>query len=154
MWVQFLGQEDPLEEEMAIHSSIHAWRIPRTEEPGRLQYTGSQRVGHKSARTLPVPHCLDYWSFVASFEIVKYNPFFFNNVLVIEGSLKLHMNLSLDFAISAKEDHWNFDNFCTDFIGGCAYYCHLTNIKSVSKWTRDIFPLICVFNFLQQCCSF
>ena len=40
--VQFLGQEDPLEKEMAIHSSIHAWKIPWTEEPGRLQSVGSQ----------------------------------------------------------------------------------------------------------------
>ena len=45
-WVQSLGREDPLEKEMATHSSILAWRIPRTEEPGRLQSTGSQRVGH------------------------------------------------------------------------------------------------------------
>ena len=37
MWVQFLGQDDPLEEEMATHSSILAWEIPWTEEPGRLQ---------------------------------------------------------------------------------------------------------------------
>ena len=42
--VQSLGQEDPLEEEMATHSSILAWRIPWTEEPGRLQSMGSQRV--------------------------------------------------------------------------------------------------------------
>ena len=41
-----LGQEDPLEEEMATHSSILAWRIPGTGEPGRLQAMGSQRVGH------------------------------------------------------------------------------------------------------------
>ena len=41
-WVQILGQEDPLEKEMATHSSILAWRIPRTEEPGRLQSMGSQ----------------------------------------------------------------------------------------------------------------
>ena len=40
------GREDPLEEGMATHSSIPAWRIPRTEEPGRLQSTGLQRVGH------------------------------------------------------------------------------------------------------------
>ena len=40
------GQEDPLEKGMATHSSILAWRIPRTEEPGRLQSMGSQRVGH------------------------------------------------------------------------------------------------------------
>ena len=43
---QSLGQEDPLEKEMATHSSILAWRIPWTEEPGGLQSTGSQRVGH------------------------------------------------------------------------------------------------------------
>ena len=40
-----LGSEDPLEEGMATHSSFLAWRIPRTEEPGRLQSMGSQRVG-------------------------------------------------------------------------------------------------------------
>ena len=45
-WVQSLGQEDPLEEEMANYSSIIAWRIPWTEEPGRLQSMGSQRVKH------------------------------------------------------------------------------------------------------------
>ena len=44
--VRSLGQEDPLEEEMAPHSSILAWRIPWTEEPGRLQSRRSQRVGH------------------------------------------------------------------------------------------------------------
>ena len=41
-----LGQEDPVEKEMATHSSILAWRIPWMEEPGRLQSTGLQRVGH------------------------------------------------------------------------------------------------------------
>ena len=49
MWetqVRSLGREDPLEKEMAIHSSILAWRIPWREQPGRLQSTGSQRVGH------------------------------------------------------------------------------------------------------------
>ena len=45
-WVQSLGQEDPLEKEMAMHSSILAWKIPWTEEPGGLQSMGSQRVGH------------------------------------------------------------------------------------------------------------
>ena len=44
--VQFLGQEDPPEKEMAAHSSLLAWRIPWTEEPGRLQFVASQRVGH------------------------------------------------------------------------------------------------------------
>ena len=44
--VQSLGWEDPLEEEMTTHSSIPAWRIPWTEEPGGLQPMGFQRVGH------------------------------------------------------------------------------------------------------------
>ena len=42
-WIQSLGQEDPLEKEMAIHSNILAWRIPRTEEPGKLQSMESQK---------------------------------------------------------------------------------------------------------------
>ena len=45
-WVQSLGQEDPLEKGMSTHSSILAWRIPWTEEPGGLQLLGSQKVGH------------------------------------------------------------------------------------------------------------
>ena len=43
-WVPSLGREDPLEKEMATHSSTLAWKIPWTEEPGRLQSMGSQRV--------------------------------------------------------------------------------------------------------------
>jgi len=45
-WVLSLGWEDPLEKGMAIHYSIIAWKIPWTEEPGRLQSMESQRVGH------------------------------------------------------------------------------------------------------------
>ena len=45
-WVRSLGWEDPLEKGMATHPSILAWRIPWTEEPGRLQSMGSQGVGH------------------------------------------------------------------------------------------------------------
>ena len=47
MWVRSLGWEDPLEKETATHSSIPAWGIPWTEEPGGLQSMGSQRVGHE-----------------------------------------------------------------------------------------------------------
>ena len=45
-WVYSLGWEDPLEKKIATHSSILAWRIPRTEDPGRPQYMKSQRAGH------------------------------------------------------------------------------------------------------------
>ena len=49
MWVQSLGLEDPLEKEIATHSSILAWEIPWTEKPGGLQSMGSQRVRHDVA---------------------------------------------------------------------------------------------------------
>ena len=49
MWVQSLGREDPLETEMATHSSILAWEIQWTEKPGRLQSMGWQRVGYDLA---------------------------------------------------------------------------------------------------------
>ena len=55
-WVRFLGQEDPLEKEMAIHSSTLAWKIPWTEEPDRLQSMGSQRVRHNWATSLHFTH--------------------------------------------------------------------------------------------------
>ena len=45
-WIRSLGWEDPLQKGMATHSSILAWRFPWTDEPGRLQSLGSQRVGH------------------------------------------------------------------------------------------------------------
>ena len=50
--VRSLGREDPLEKEMSIHSSTLAWKIPWTEEPGRLQSMGSQKVGHHWATLL------------------------------------------------------------------------------------------------------
>ena len=57
-WVRSLGLEDPLEKEMATHSSILAWRIPWTEEPSGLQSTGSQRVGHDWVTSRSQPNCL------------------------------------------------------------------------------------------------
>ena len=75
-WVQSLGQEDPLEKEMATHSSILAWRIPWIEEPGGLQFMGSQRVRHNWATntfilTEPIFSVLDLR---ASWNVGKYNP--------------------------------------------------------------------------------
>ena len=55
-WVRSLGREDPLEKEMAIHSSTLAWKIPWVEEPGRLQSRGLQRVRHNWATSSLRPH--------------------------------------------------------------------------------------------------
>ena len=57
-WVRSLGRKDPLEKEMAIHSSTIAWKIPWTEEPGRLQSMGSQRFGLDWATSLSLSLCL------------------------------------------------------------------------------------------------
>ena len=70
MWIQSLGWEDPLEKEMATHSSILAWRIPWQKEPGGLQSKGSQRLRHewvtehahtqhphRRVLSLPLPSC-------------------------------------------------------------------------------------------------
>ena len=54
-WVRSLGREDPLEKEMAIHSSTIAWKTPWTEEPSRLQSMGLQRVGNNCAISLSFP---------------------------------------------------------------------------------------------------
>ena len=60
-WVQSLGLEDPLAKGMATHSSILAWRIPWTEEPGGLQSMGSQKIEHDLATNTRTPqlksHC-------------------------------------------------------------------------------------------------
>jgi len=63
-WVWSLGWEDPLEEEMAIHSRILAWKIPWTEEPGGLQSMGLQRVGHdywQHPRPWALFHSVKHW---------------------------------------------------------------------------------------------
>ena len=61
--VPSLGQEDPLEKEMATHSSVLAWKIPWMEEPGGLQSMGSQRVGHNSVTVFITESSFPYTSY-------------------------------------------------------------------------------------------
>ena len=70
MLIRSLDQQDPLEEAMATHSSILAWRVPWTEEPGVLQSMGSHRVGH-DLRDLALMHTIfkGYFPFIV---ITKY----------------------------------------------------------------------------------
>ena len=72
-WVRSLGWEDPLEKEMAAHSSTLAWKIPWTEEPGRLQPMGSQRVGHDWTTSLS----LLWWLFIVTTVVRKQTCLFF-----------------------------------------------------------------------------
>ena len=93
-WVRSLGWEDPLEKEMATHSSIPAWRIPWTEEPGGLQSTGSQRVGHDWATSLTHSLCL-FLPF-----LLVHNMFIYLNLFLIGGWLLFNIVL-----VSAVEQH-------------------------------------------------
>ena len=72
-WVWFLGQEDPLEKEMATHSRILAWKIPWTEEPGRLQSMGWQRDRHDWVTSLftimYIIHCIYALIYIYQFMI-------------------------------------------------------------------------------------
>ena len=77
-WVQSLGWEDPLKKEMATHSSILAWEIPWTEEPGRLQSMGLQRIRHDLV-TKPPPQYKDYC-------FLEHRLFFFFPVLETSSS--------------------------------------------------------------------
>ena len=71
--VRSLGQEDPLEKEMATHSSILAWKIPWTEDPGRLQYMGSQRVRHDWATSLHKDFKLSFKIYPINSKVVKFS---------------------------------------------------------------------------------
>ena len=73
LWVQSLSQEDPLEKGMTTHSSILAWRIPWTQEPGRLQSSGSQRVGmtERLTHTHTHTHTETGNTLVVSYALVK-----------------------------------------------------------------------------------
>ena len=62
MRVQFLGWEDPLKKQKATHSSILAWRIPWTEEPGRLQSMGSQKFGHNLTTEQQQQHIQNHYA--------------------------------------------------------------------------------------------
>ena len=74
-WLQSLGQGDPLEKGMETHSSILAWRIPWTKEPGRLQSMGSQRVGHDWATNITTNNYLaKVWGLL--FKILKISPLY------------------------------------------------------------------------------
>ena len=80
-WVQSLGQEDPLEKEMATHSSTLAQKIPWTEEPCRLQSMGSQRVGHNWATSLTLA------TFITSHLSILYQSTKSWNLQVVIGSM-------------------------------------------------------------------
>ena len=90
MQVQSLGQEDPLEKEMAAHSSVVAWRIPWTEEPGGLQSMGLQRVGQDSAA--------EDETVISEVKTVK----FLNTRSVISWHFNLGQTVNLSYTVTSR----------------------------------------------------
>ena len=76
--VRSLGQEDPLEKEMATHSSILAWSIPWMEDPGRLQSTGSQRVGHDWVTSLSLSLRYNWHVLMCNFKLYSVMSWYMN----------------------------------------------------------------------------
>ena len=128
MWVWSLGEKDPLEEGMATHSSILAWRIPQTEEPGRLQSIGSQRVGHEwsdlacrhaHSRFFSSPPFIYYCNYFCQYQLMEV----FYTLVIIHFSL-----LTLDlFPVSpcillAYPNHWWL--FCFSVFLKFFTFCH------------------------------
>ena len=91
MWetrVRFLGQEDPLEREMATHSSIHAWKIPWTEKHDKLQFMGSQSWTWLSDFTLTLYRMLQYYSAIKRNNIVPFAELWMDLQTVIKSDVK------------------------------------------------------------------
>ena len=114
--VRSLGWEDPLEKEVATHSSTLAWRIPWTEEPGGLQSTVSQRVGHDWATSLSVSVCAHIYTVVFIYLIdisppsfLLHFPFFLKKVFIY---LSLAV-LGLHCCAQAFSSCWEWGLFCS-----------------------------------------
>ena len=98
--VRALGWEDPLEKEMAIHSSTVAWKIPWTEEPGRLQSMGSQRVGHDWATSLSLSSNMISYLGISSPVLCKFES-------EVGGTAQLHLTASeTQMQMNTFRDWW------------------------------------------------
>ena len=97
-WVQSLGWEDPLENEMVIHSSTLAWRIPWTEDPGELQSVGLQRVGHNPLQYSGLENSRDCIVLEVTESQTQLNAFHFHfSMLYLTYILYIHEYLFLNF---------------------------------------------------------
>ena len=130
--VRSLGWEDPLEKEMAIHSSTIAWKIPWTEEPGRLQSMGSQRVEH---------------DWVTSFTFTyEWETFWWSSLLCIYLPLQTKKSL---FCIKCKDIYTSLLCFTSPYLRRLTQY-----IKRVKKYNLETIKSAfspCLFLFQIHC---
>ena len=140
--VWYLGQEDPLEKGMTIHSSILVWEIPWIEDPGGLQFTGSQRVRHDW-----VINTLKFSVLIFSFTISIYLKFLPPRLLLLLGMVSGSWFCILFFFVISSHHHVIFlallvwkqvkflKKFFFSFLGG-AILCSLWDLSSLTRdWT-------------------
>ena len=111
-WVQFLGLEDPLEKGMATHSGILAWRIPWTEEPGWLQFMGSQRVRQNRATNTFTFHPTCNNDLACNFFLLLLLPHFALCQCLVWKTSKFSMKLSHSLPVPSFCEVW-LDLFST-----------------------------------------
>ena len=129
-----LGREDPLEKGMAAHSSILAWRIPWTEEPGRLQPTGSQRVGHDWVTLFTLYNII---SLVICFIYSIDSIYVF--VLFLTKLLRLHLGLWVSCSLYLKWP-WKLPIYPEDLYPSCR---SLSTVLSSPKASAEVAPWLC-----------
>ena len=142
-WVHSLGWEDPLEKEMATHSSILAWRIPWTEEPGRS--TGSQRVGHDWATSLTHSLLVTYYCSNVSTGLVVWNKTNSSYSYAIQKSEMSHTGLKSKFQMSVFPFMQALENNLFLYLlsaRGCSYPLACGISSSIFKVSNIIWVLL------------
>ena len=139
-WVWSLGREDPLEKEMATHSSILAWRIPRMEELGRLQSTGSQRVTSLSQPYYNVLFWLEIFNWLIKFIFSLW--FLFRNLVSeIISYLLSHKDVLLHFFHYLYNFFWTYKYLIKlEFHLWCSFFLYIIGSHELktyySLWIR------------------
>ena len=146
-WVWSLGWEDPLEEIMATHSSVLAWRIPWTEEPGRLQSVGSQRVGHNWASNThthtPFIVIVRYWLYSVLLHSISLWLILF--IVVYTSSFPTAV-----VHLLSPSSYW-YPGVCSLYPWVCFLFVIFTSLLyfpySTYKWYHIVFVFLCLTYF-------
>ena len=171
-WVQSLGQEDPLEKEMEIHSSTLAWKIPWTKEPGRLQSMGLQRVRHDWTTSLCLYGVGSIWEFFVS---IPYSQFCCEPETALKKKNKVFNSSNNSKKITMSNPHriilifqtrkcrnrevkWQNQDFCLNFFAfqahGLSILSHCSDADSglpVTSWSSP-FPYSPSTSYLEPLC--
>ena len=144
-WVRFLGQEDSVEEKIVTHSSILAWEIPWTEDPGRLQSMGPQRIGHDWANntfTLTLSTLTEMNLGEIFFIVILIGIAELHEIANLRLSSKLenlgHMSSHVFFPISFSSSFpLGIPIICNLTLRLCSFHCRLPSLSPIILWSSD-----------------